>query len=486
MAIAQNRGGARPGAGRPATRPKAEIRNDGWANALVGLSRQKDKQVATTYGEVTFLPQQELEKIYLGDGIGSRLIDAPVDDMTREWLHLEPENEDNEETSKSPEEVEGVLQNLNAETTFNEALKWARLYGGSLILIGALDGNELNTPLNTRTIKDIEYLKVIGRFDVHLDRSVWQTDPTKKGYGKPENFSISLRVGTDYTEQLVHASRVIIIPGKAVPPGAALINNTDDTFWGTNYLQQSFDALKDIGATFQSVTNVLFEFIIGKYKIANLGKMISEGKEDQLQTRMEIISMYKSVLHSVILGENEEYTRDTASLSGVDSLIDRYMMRLSGTSGIPVTRLFGRSAAGMNATGAGDEKVYFDMIRSDQRTKLKPGVQKLVEVICAWKGITEKLEIEFYPLFQLSEKEEAETEKIEAETKKIIADTHQVYVGMGALDAETVFNYELKDKMAEVVSGWPEPEAPAISPEQQALIDNQTQLALNPPAETNL
>lgn len=480
------RGGYRPGAGRKPSMPSTStsrtpaIRNDGYANALVGLMKQQDKSARTTYGQAPVLDQITLENLYMGDGLATNIIDIPNDDMTREWMHLEPENEDSEETSKNPELIESELLRLDAETIFNFAHKMADLFGGAMIIVGALDGQELDVPLNPARIRTIDYLKVVTRHDVFLDRSLWGQDPKMANFGKPSVFAVTLRSGTTYQEFMIHESRVIVIPGKPTPPGATVTRNLDDQFWGVNELNHVFESIRDLGGTYASVTNILYEFIIGKFKVANLAKMLAEGKEKELSSRMEIIAMYKSIVHVMLLGEGEEYTRDSATLAGIEGVMDRFMMRVSATSRIPVSRLFGRSAGGLNATGEGDESNYFDWIRSRQRTKLKPGLQKLINILCDWKKVKEKLKIEFYPLFQLTEKEEAEVEKIEADTKLVEANTYKTYVDMGALDAEQVYQKELADKFGPPTQPA-QPPAGALTPEQQASVDKAAGKLVSPP-----
>ncbi|MFQ8761936.1 MAG: anti-CBASS protein Acb1 family protein [Intestinimonas sp.] len=53
---------------------------------------------------------------------------------------------------------------------------------------------------------------------------------------------------------------------------------------------------------------------------------------------------------------------------------------LSGASRIPVTKLFGRSPAGMNATGESDLRNYYDYVDTLREAKLRPILEKLLPV----------------------------------------------------------------------------------------------------------
>lgn len=62
---------------------------------------------------------------------------------------------------------------------------------------------------------------------------------------------------------------------------------------------------------------------------------------------------------------------------------------LSGASRIPVTKLFGRSPAGMNATGESDLRNYYDYVDTLREAKLRPILEKLLPVLAmsAWGAV---------------------------------------------------------------------------------------------------
>lgn len=431
-----------------------ETKVDGWKNFLVGIGSKLDKRTGTVYGHSPLIPDKDLEAIYLSDGLGTRIIDVVADDMTREWIDLAPENSTGiKEAESRAEAVEKVLEELDAETVCNTALKWKRLYGGAIIIVGALDGNSLDAPLNVKGIREIDYLRVIDRSDILLQMSEFQTDPTKKDFGKPIRFHVRFEVGNHYQEAKVHASRCLQFKGIPVPRNAVLGATFDHRYWGLSALQPVFEALSDYGTVSDAVTNILYEFIIGKYQLNGLSDLIASGKEDLIQQRMEIMSAMKSVIHAILLDEGETYSRDTATLSGIPEIIDRYMMRLCSVTGIPMTRLFGRSPGGLNATGESDTMNYYDMIRSKQKTELKPALHPLLKIIQEWKKEKLLIRINFEPLQQTSEKENAEIKKIEAETNEIKARMYQSYIDSGVLTAETVYDEEWSEKFGE----WSEP-----------------------------
>ena len=110
-------------------------------------------------------------------------------------------------------------------------------------------------------------------------------------------------------------------------------------------------------------------------------------------------------------------------------IIDRFMMNLSAVCEIPVTRLFGRSPAGQNATS--DFRNYYDKVMSDQKTKLKPSLQHLVNMINKYIKVKTNPTIKFNPVWEPTEEEEINMRNKQAQTDKI-------YAEMGALTAEEI------------------------------------------------
>jgi len=76
------------------------------------------------------------------------------------------------------------------------------------------------------------------------------------------------------------------------------------------------------------------------------------------------------------------------------------MLNVSGAAEIPVTKLFGRSPAGMNATGESDMRNYCEMISGLQERMLRPALERLlpVMVISCWGYLPEDLGFVFNPL----------------------------------------------------------------------------------------
>jgi hypothetical protein len=204
-------------------------------------------------------------------------------------------------------------------------------------------------------------------------------------------------------------------------------------------LQSIYESIRDLGAVNQTTLNILMEFIISRVRIKDLKKILSmEGGEAAVAKRLQVMNASKSVINAVVMDSEDEMARDYSTVAGLPELIDRFMLNLSGATGIPVTRLFGRSPAGLNATGENDLRNYYDLVEATQRNRLAPALRRLIDLVCAWKGVKKVPEFTFNSLYQLSEEEKSKIGKTDMETRQIEATMNNTYVQMGALDADEV------------------------------------------------
>ena len=415
-------------------KPKV-MRSDSWDNFVTGLGQKQDRTQYTKYAGATILDDGTILEMYLGDGLSSRIIDVQADDMTREWIWIDEE--------KPRKTIFNILETLNAEEAFNTAIKWQRLYGGSLMIIGAMDGRNTDMPLMPSRITDIEYLKVIDRTCVDLQNSMMELNPRSPMYGKIIKYNVRYYVRDTLVDTFIHHTRCIEFHNDPIPVGKYTYLNQDIRYWGCSSLQKIYESIRDLGGINQSTVNILFDFVSGVYKLKDLADLLAAdtdgSAEKGLMKRMNAINMSKSVLNAVILDRDEMYDKQYTTLAGLPEVIDRFMLQLSGATGIPVTRLYGRSPAGLNATGESDLRNYYDLIEAAQRNRLMPPLRKLINIISEWQGIkANTLTITFNSLYQLTEEEKCKNNKLDAETAKIKADTEELYINLGLLDPVAV------------------------------------------------
>jgi phage-related protein (TIGR01555 family) len=426
---------------------------DNWSNAMKGFGvLGKDASIYTNFQPTTILSDEELTDIYTGNGLGKKIVDTYANELVRQWFEIEGDTNG---------EILKYLSGLSAKKEYNKACKWAYLYGAGFIVMDIEDGTEsdddveinLIEPVNINRIQTIKGLWTFDRIDLIEIVKYYTEGPN---FGQPEIFKFRpFFTDSGKSEFIVHESRVVVINGEEIPNDVRRNLRQEFRGFGMPFLQFVYNELLTMGVSFDSVKRIMHEFIIGKINITGLQKLISGGKSNLITTRINLISLCKSIANTIILDEKESFERVSASVTGLDGILDRLMMWLSGATGIPVTKLFGRSAAGMNSTGEGDQDNFYDEIKSRQEYQLEPGLRKLVDYIVVAKDGPKgfkpnKYEIVFNPLKQMSEKEKAEIKKLTAETDKMYIESQvlspdevaQNRFGGDNYSTETVLLYE--------------------------------------------
>src|SRR5690606_5933364 len=165
--------------------PAAATRKDGWQNLVTGLGTNRDKRTHTMFsGALVWQSGQFLDALYAGDDMIARIVDLPAQEMTREWLDLH--------VGDAPEVAKAMLQHLedlDLQAKTDEALTWARLHGGALMVLGIDDGQTMDKPLREDSIRSFGWVSVVDRWEVQVASRY--ADARSPKYGRPEVYEIT-------------------------------------------------------------------------------------------------------------------------------------------------------------------------------------------------------------------------------------------------------------------------------------------------------
>lgn len=398
---------------------------DGLENVVAGLGTDRDKRSYSVWADPRILTRQELENMYRGSWLAKKIVNAVADDMTREWLHV---TFDGEELGTTIEQAEKRFA-LKRKT--NEALKWSRLYGGAVIIIGTRDRN-LAKPLDVKNVRkgDLRYLHVVDRWRLSPAGSL-NRDLESPNFGMPDSYVLA-----ESTVQ-VHHTRVLRFNGEKLPYFAWLRN----AMWDDSVLQHVMDSLMNCDTTTHAIATMMFESNVDVVKSEGLADVLArKDGEAVLTKRFQVAALLKSFNRMLLLDGTESYEKKQNSFANLDKVIQQFMIDVSGAADIPMTRLFGTSATGMNATGDNDVRNYYDMVSAKQEAELRPQLEYLYEVLVRSElgHMPEDFRFDFNPLWQLSETEQATVEKTRA-------DRDQVYLNAGVV-TEALVARELKER----------------------------------------
>jgi phage-related protein (TIGR01555 family) len=456
--------------GRPRKNHLPELKTlvphtDDWQNSITGLGGKSDRTTYTQYGKATILDDGTLTEMFWGDGLANRIITVIADDMTREWIYLPEESQ-----SKI---ITPILESLSAEQKYSEALTWQRLYGGCLLVMGILDGRNIDQPLNENNVRAIEYLRPIDRTCVIIPESTFDKDVNSPTFGKVLQFKVRYMLNNEQYDMMIHHTRVIEFHNDPVPVSRYSGLTEDTRYWGMSSLQTVYESLANLGAIIQSTSSIMQNFCNSVLKFKGLAQLLAADvdgtAEVGLRKRLNAILSTQSMFNATVIDSEESAERQYTTLAGLPDVMDRFMLILSGTTSIPVTRLFGKSPSGLGSTGESDTRAYYDLVESNQVNRLLPPLRRLINLIARMKSIKEDVEIEFNSLYQLSEEEKSKIAFMDAQAAKLQAETDIIYMEAGVRDGEQVsidrgFSGEWEEPEPEVVMTKPPVGAPAKDP----------------------
>lgn len=379
---------------------------DRLQNLVSSMGTAKDKATRSTWYVNELTPDQAIAA-YRGDWIARKVVDIPAFDMIREGRNWQADN--------------ALIQKLEAEEArlqvwpkVAKAIKLARLYGGSALILGIGD-TDPSQPLRPDSIVagGLEYIHVASRYEITAGQL--ERDPASPRWGEPADYTMN---GGARGQLRLHPSRVIPFVGAEVPDLAFSHG------WGDSVLQAIDEAVKNAGLAAGGIAQLLQEAKVDVFKIpdfmANVG---DEAYRTKVLERIALANQAKSISNALVMDAAEEWNQKQISFAQLPEVLRLYLQIAAGAADIPATRLLGQSPDGMNATGEGDLRNYYDRLAAEQEVYLRPRLERLDEVLIrsALGSRPPEVHFAFAPLWQISEKDKADIFKTKADAARVIA-----------------------------------------------------------------
>lgn len=407
---------------------------DGFANitARMGLGANNLLSQGTYTFNMLTKNRLQLEAMYRGSWIVGQVVDCVAEDMTRAGITIKGEDD--------PENMQQMIASLTRLGIWGsqlEAIKWARLYGGSLAVM-VIDGQKLETPLNVSTVGKDQFrgLRVFDRWSLQPDLQNIIQDGMDAGL--PEFYTIVSDPNSGKVSgQKIHHSRVIRHIGIQLPHWQAIV----EQLWGESVIERMYDRLMSFDTATAGAANLVQKAHLRTVQIDGLREVLAAGgkAEENLLTMFHHMRMLQSNEGLTLLDAKDQFAAHTYTFSGLADMVLQFGQQISGATGIPLVRLFGQSPAGLNSTGESDLRMYYDNIKSQQESRLREGMMRILRVLHMSKfgnQAPDNFDFDFVPLWQTSQKEKAEI-------AKSVTETVAKAVEAGALDTPTAMK-ELK------------------------------------------
>ncbi|MFA3316842.1 DUF1073 domain-containing protein, partial [Acinetobacter baumannii] len=331
--------------------------------------------------------------------LAKRIVNRPASDMLRAGWFFEG-IQDNDLLK-----LKEACKAFNLEGVLLSSLVLSRLYGVCYVLLGTVDGGNLDQPfdLNKLGVGRLEFFTVLKKKYIEADTSKYLSPKEAGGLLKqPEFYKLKLDGKSNLR---IHHTRLIKFCH------ADVVNEEP-----VSVLQEVYEDLLDHAAVKKATASLVHESKIDVIRTPNLVDKIKEDMKSVAE-RFLSVGLLKGLNGMIVLDKEEEYDSKSYSFGGLPDLMREYSIQTAGAADMPYTILFGQSPAGMNATGEHDTRNYYDSIATKQIWSLKPFMMKLLRVIvqATFGRQIPSLDVVFNPLWQLDAKVRSEVEKANAE-----------------------------------------------------------------------
>ena len=348
---------------------------------------------------------QLLTSLYRDNWIVQNIVATIPNDMIRKWYEIR--------SGIAPEYIDQMAR-LERTTQLRKKLLtglcWGRLYGGAVGVILIRGQNDMSQPLDLDSIMPGSFLglQVLDRWSGVYPESDVVTDPSDPDFGLPDYYIIRDET-TGQTAVRVHHSRAIRFIGRELP-----------------WLEQVADYSEVVKRDNVSgnIAALTFRANVNYLEADGLDQLLGTANTE-MQRRfwnlMQAQAIMESNFGTRIINKGDAMHNVQYTFTGLADVYDRVMMDVAGAARTPVTKLFGRSPAGMNATGESDMRNYYDYIDGLRETDFRAIIERLLPIMAlsAWGQIPDDLEIDFPPMQTPDAKETAEI--AERKTNAILA-----------------------------------------------------------------
>lgn len=348
---------------------------------------------------------QLLTSLYRDNWIVQNIVATIPNDIVRKWYEIK--------SSIAPEYLDQMAK-LERKTQLRKKLLlgmyWGRLYGGAVGVILIKGHDDMSQPLDLDMVMPGSFLglQILDRWTGVYPDGELVTDPSDVDFGLPAYYTIRDEASGQMVAR-VHHSRVVRFIGRELP----WMEQVTELYWGESEIEAIYNEVVKRDNVSGNIAALTFR--------ANVNYMESEGLDQLLGTaNTEMQRRFWNVMQAQAIMENNFGTRvinkgdaihnTQYTFTGLPDVYDRVMMDVAGAARTPVTKLFGRSPAGLNATGEADLQNYYDYIDGLRETEFRAVIERLLPVMAlsAWGMIPDDLSIDFPPMWTPDAKEIAE------------------------------------------------------------------------------
>lgn len=313
---------------------------------------------------------------------------------------------------------------------YRRGLREAKINGGAAILRLVNDGRDAHEPIDWDNVREVEYSRILNRWEVYPDLSDRGTDPRDPTYYLAA--STYALEGNRPLAYRWHKDRVIRFDG---------VELTEDgyrwsTGWGDSILLGMLEALKQYPAGIAYATRSLKSFEVLHLATDLIESAVTnDDNKEKLRARWATIQACMSVLNMVITSrENEELNYLSRRYSGVSDMLEKARVYLCDVSGMTKAQLFNEHPTGsLNSTGESISKQQALDISERQRNEFEDPLLLDINLLMASRygptngNVYDDVGFEWIPLFELTKEQKAEIRQKDATTISTLMNLTEVF-----------------------------------------------------------
>lgn len=330
-----------------------------------------------------------LSEAYAEYGIVQTLVDQPVADAFRTGYVVKSDQIDDGQKRQ----LYYYLEMNRINEVIMEACNWARLFGGGGIIV--------NTDQNPSTPLDYSKITKDSRLEF-IAADVWELYTDVPMWNPWENIDDAKHY--NYYGLRLDRTRVLPIMGKKAP---SFIRNRLRG-WGMSELERVVRSINSYLKNQDLIFELLDEAKVDVYQLNgfNTAMLTAQGTR-VAEKRVQTANTLKSYLNALVLDTTDKYDQKQLSFNGLSEILNQIRQGVAADLKMPLTKLFGVSAAGFNS-GEDDIENYNSMIESEVRSKVKPIVITVLGIICQklFGFVPDDMTVEFKSLRILSAEQE--------------------------------------------------------------------------------
>lgn len=399
------------------------LKLDGWNNVLTSIGiKGKDKRMSASV-KWERGNRDDFDHFYSADDVAGNIVDIVPDDSFTKGYKLKGVDD--------PKTLEAIMdrgRQLKLDERYLEAWRIARIHGGAGIIKVTEDAKmELPMPSGKKLLA----LNVVDRWDLQINSTDIDGDITSPTFRDALRFNLQVSEGTSSVFIPIHGTRVVKFDGAFLPRRMMRQNQ----YWGDSILTKLYNPIRNYQISNDAAALTVQDFDIPVLKLKNLAQLMTANCDDQVIKRLEMVNLSKSIAKMIVLdADMEEFDHKSRNVTGLADILNKVEARLVSASKMPRTKLLGESAGGLGSTGESQQTDWNSFIESQQQNFLKPRLLEVYRHIIRTefqKVNAESIDIEFNPLWQMSESESATM-------RKTVAETDQIYITNQVVDPTEV------------------------------------------------